>query len=160
MTKANIKPLLDLIGSLESGGNYNAVYGDAGADDDLSQYTIDQIQDKQYRHGKRKGSSAFGRYQFLRKTLRHLCDQEGIPGSARFTPEMQDLLAEVLLAGRGLHRWEAGKLTDGQFMDNLSKEWASLPYLTGKSYYDGDSIGNHALISRPELEEVLQEVKA
>jgi hypothetical protein len=42
-----------------------------------------------------------------------------------------------LLKRRGLERYQAGKLSKDQFADNLSKEWASLPYNTGQSYYAG-----------------------
>jgi hypothetical protein len=42
-----------------------------------------------------------------------------------------------LLKRRGLEKYQAGKLSKDQFADNLSKEWASLPYRTGESYYAG-----------------------
>lgn len=154
-SSAMSSPLLDLIGALESNGNYNAVYGQAGATEDLSQYTLDQIHDLQYRHGKLTGSSAFGKYQFLRKTLLGLREQLGLSGAEKFTPELQDELATALLIGRGLYRWESGVLSDSTFMDNLSKEWASLPYRNGRSYYDRDSMGNHALTSRSEVRAAL-----
>lgn len=151
----NTKTILDFIAHLESNGNYDAVYGNAASRDDLSRYTLDEIHDRQRRHAKIHGSSAFGRYQILRKTLLHLRDQLGLDGTEKFTHELQDTLGEALLAGRGLYRWEHERMSDVQFMDALSKEWASLPYHNGRSYYDGDSIGNHALASRKSFAEIL-----
>ncbi len=54
-----------------------------------------------------------------------------------FSPETQDKLAHGLLKIRGLDKFLAKKITSDQFADNLSKEWASLPFKTGASYYAG-----------------------
>ncbi len=149
------RPLLDFIGELESGGNYNAVFGNARASRELAHFSLDQIHDLQLAHGKRTGSSAFGKYQFIRKTLLGLRTRLKLTGRENFTPELQDRMARALLIARGLNRWKAGTLSDDAFMDSLSKEWASLPYRTGRSYYDGDGL-NHALASRAVLREVLR----
>lgn len=154
----NIKPLLDLIGDIEANGNYNAVFGNPNSRHDLSQYTLAEIQQRQYRHGRITGSSAHGKYQFLRKTLASLMDELGLAMTDYFTPEFQDEMAEALLVRRGLHRWYKGRMTDDAFMDSLSMEWASLPYRTGASYYDGDGM-NHALITREKFSAVLNEVR-
>jgi peptidoglycan hydrolase-like protein with peptidoglycan-binding domain len=154
----NTKPLLDLIGRIEANGNYNAKFSQTNSQDDLSQYTVSEIQRKQYQWGRNTGSSAFGKYQFLRKTLRGLLDDLDIPDDAKFTPELQDQLAEELLERRGLSRWIAGRLSDDVFLDNLSKEWASLPYRTGRSYYAGDGL-NKSLISRNDVRAALHQVR-
>lgn len=152
------QPLLDFIGQLESGGNYNAVYGNARAQRDLSVYSLDQIHALQLSHGKRTGSSAFGKYQFIRKTLLGLRTRLKLSGTDRFTPELQDRMALSLLIARGLRKWQSGAMTDESFMDSLSKEWASLPYCNGRSYYDGDGL-NHALATRTQFKAVLQAVR-
>lgn len=152
------RALLDFIGQLEAGGNYNAVFGNARASQDLSSCTLDQIQALQLAHAKRTGSSAFGKYQLLRKTLLGLRTRLNLSGDARFTPELQDRLAQSLLVARGLRKWQAGAMTDDAFMDSLAKEWASLPYRTGRSYYDGDGL-NHALATRAEFKQVLEAVR-
>jgi muramidase (phage lysozyme) len=149
-----MKPLLNLIGRIEANGNYNAVFGNANSTRDLSQFSVRDIQRMQYLHGRRTGSSAFGKYQFIRKTLRNLLDDLDIPDSAKFTPELQDELALELLERRGLSKWEAGKISTEKFLDNLSKEWASLPYHTGRSYYAGDGL-NKSLVSRAEVRKAL-----
>ena len=155
----NTKPLLDLIGKIEAHGNYNAKFSQVDATEDLSQFTVNEVLRKQYRWGRSTGSSAFGKYQFIRKTLASLLDDLDIPGDTYFTPELQDQLAEELLERRGLSKWAAGRMSDERFMDSLSKEWASLPYHTGRSYYAGDGL-NKSLTSRGQVRAVLQQVKA
>ena len=154
----NTKPLLDLIGRIEANGNYNAKFSRVDATDDLSQYTVREIQRMQYRWGRSTGSSAFGKYQFIRKTLASLLDDLDIDDNAKFTPELQDKLAEELLERRGLARWVMGRMSDDAFMNSLSKEWASLPYHTGRSYYAGDGL-NKSLISRNELRAALKAMR-
>lgn len=154
----NIKPLLDFIASLESNSNYNAVFGNANSTQELSDYTLTEVHDAQLAHGKLTGSSAFGRYQIIRKTLLGLRTRLGLLRSEKFTHELQDRLAQSLLIARGLRRWQRGEISDDAFMDALSKEWASLPYRNGRSYYDGDGL-NHALATRSEFRHVLETLR-
>lgn len=138
--------LLDCIAEHEAGGNYNAVIGDSRATDDLSRKTLDQIYVLMARLlVKRRPSTAVGRYQIIRNTLRTLQASKKLPGSTLFTPELQDGLALSLLIGRGYSKWRTGAMSDKDFAHSLSCEWASLPDPRngGKSHYDG--IGpNHA----------------
>ena len=130
----------------ESGGNYNAVIGDAGATEDLSQKTLAEIyalQDQLRAAG--RPSSAIGRYQIIKSTLSGLQDKLKLPDDTKFTPELQDRLAVELMVGRGYSSWWKGTMTDEDFAHGLSLEWASLPDPAngGKSHYDG--VGpNHA----------------
>ncbi|MFZ5963475.1 hypothetical protein ACOXXX_11025 [Thalassococcus sp. BH17M4-6] len=89
---------------------------------------------------------AIGRYQFIPATLRSLVKRTGTPLTARFTPQLQDRLSDVLLADAGLHRFRAGEITRTAFMNNLAKIWAGLPDSSGKSYYHGYA-GNRASIT-------------
>lgn len=86
---------------------------------------------------------AIGRYQFIPKTLARVARKIGAQPGHRFTPELQDQLADVLLAEAGLHKFRQGTLPRAAFMNNLAKIWAGLPTSTGKSYYDGYA-GNKA----------------
>lgn len=90
---------------------------------------------------------AIGRYQFIPATLRRLVDKLGIPSKARFSPEVQDLLADELLREAGLDDFLTGKLGAPGFQDNLAKIWAGLPARNGKSVYDGFA-GNKATMTR------------
>lgn len=89
---------------------------------------------------------AIGRYQFIPATLRRVVAKLGIAPTARFSPGVQDRLADVLLAEAGLHEFRAGRLGRVGFMNNLAKIWAGLPNSTGKSHYHGHA-GNRASIS-------------
>ena len=89
---------------------------------------------------------AIGRYQFIPATLRRVVAKTGISPDARFTPQVQDRLADVLLAEAGLHRFREGQLGRVAFMNNLAKIWAGLPNSSGKSHYDGYA-GNKASIT-------------
>lgn len=167
-TKA-IKNLLDAIGKVEAGrAGYNALYLPAAkklGPQKLTTMTIDQVQKLQDRMVS-SGSTACGRYQFLRKTLAALVKKMRIPLDARFDAALQDRLAMRLLENRGLSRFRAGRLSREGFANNLAKEWASLPVVTaingkkiGQSYYAGDGL-NHALMTPAALLKLVDAIKA
>ncbi len=89
---------------------------------------------------------AIGRYQFIPSTLRRVARIEGLGPATRFTPEVQDRLAGVLLRDAGLQAFEAGEMPRRTFMRNLARIWAGLPLPDGRSYYDGYA-GNKATMS-------------
>jgi muramidase (phage lysozyme) len=141
--------LLDLIGKGESGGNYNAVYGNQGNTRDLSQYSLDDIlsQQQQARNGG-IDSTAIGKYGFLYKTLRGLKAEMGLSGNEKFTPQLQDQMGRALLNRRGLQAYKAGRISKATFALSLSQEFASLPNPnTGRSFYSGDGL-NAARVPR------------
>lgn len=89
---------------------------------------------------------AIGRYQFIPKTLRGLVKKLGLPGKTKFSPAVQDRLANVLLEEAGYSQFRAGGLPRKAFMNNLARIWAGLPNSTGKSHYAGIA-GNKAGMS-------------
>lgn len=89
---------------------------------------------------------AIGRYQFIPPTLRRLVRQAGIDPKTRFTPQVQDRLADILLADAGLAPFLSGEMPRQAFMNNLAKIWAGLPNDTGKSHYHGYA-GNKATMT-------------
>ncbi|WP_299726623.1 hypothetical protein [uncultured Tateyamaria sp.] len=89
---------------------------------------------------------AIGRYQFIPPTLRRLVKRLGISPEARFSPRVQDQLADLLLKEAGLHRFLSGEMERQAFMNNLAKIWAGLPNDTGKSHYHGYA-GNKATMT-------------
>lgn len=146
-----VAPLLNLIGKTEGtdrGRGYNETLGYGAYTDGpvnlikMTLYTVDQLQTKMLAHPKNKlNSSAVGRYQFIRTTLRALKKKWGINNAKLFDPRMQDDLTYITLVGRGLVRWRKGELSLNGFIDNLSAEWASLPNSKGKGTYKGQHIG-------------------
>lgn len=89
---------------------------------------------------------AIGRYQFIPATLKDLVRRTGISKNTRFSPDLQDRLANVLLMDAGLLEFQLGQIERKKFMNNLARIWAGLPTSTGKSAYDGYA-GNRATIS-------------
>lgn len=86
---------------------------------------------------------AIGRYQFIPPTLKSLARRLGLTPDVRFTPDVQDKLADVLLVEAGLIEVSKGQMKRHTFMNNLAKIWAGLPNSSGKSHYHGYA-GNKA----------------
>lgn len=93
-----------------------------------------------------KQPHAIGRYQFIPKTLKRLVKQLHLPPNTRFTPQIQDRLADILLIEAGLNQLQAGRISRKAFMKNLAKIWAGFPLPNGRSYYHGYA-GNKASMS-------------
>ena len=101
---------------------------------------------------------AIGKYQFIPKTLASVVKRSGIPRSARFSPAVQDALADVLLADAGFARFQNGTLSRKAFMNNLAKIWAGLPNSSGRSHYHGYA-GNKAVISWSQFEAAMAQIR-
>lgn len=159
------RPLLDLIGKSEGtdkgrGYNETLAYGAyTGGDVELVAMTLDEIdalQTKMLAHPKNKwNSSALGRYQIVRTTLRRIKTALELTGKERFDARMQDRMACFLLGSRGIDRWLAGKMSEDALINALAKEWASLPTTSGKGYYSGQ----RASVTVAEVREALAEVR-
>lgn len=89
---------------------------------------------------------AIGRYQFIPATLKRLVRELGLNTQETFSPNVQDRLAQVLLAEAGFHDVSRGKMGRRTFMNNLAKIWAGLPNSSGKSHYHGYA-GNRATMT-------------
>jgi murein DD-endopeptidase MepM/ murein hydrolase activator NlpD len=113
---------LDFIGQAEGtdrGRGYNETLGYGkftGGPVDLVNMTLDEVdalQTKMLAHPENNfNSSAAGRYQIVRRTLRSLRQQLGLKGDEKFDGPMQDKLATHLARGRGanaaglMNEWE------------------------------------------------------
>jgi muramidase (phage lysozyme) len=82
-------------------------------------------------------SSAVGKYQMLIGTLEDMQKSLGIPDTQTFDEGTQDTIAKALLKRRGYDDWRSGKITDQEFVNNIAKEWASLPKWDGNGNYPG-----------------------
>lgn len=139
--------LLDFISTAESNGNYNAYYGNSGNTAiKFTDMTLAQVmQWQRTENAKGNNYTAVGKYQFIPKTLRGAIEALGLnPETTKFTPEIQDRLAEHLLKVRGIDDFISGKISKEQFANNLALEWAGLPAVSGdnagKSAYHKDGI--------------------
>lgn len=159
------RPLLDLIGHAEGtdrkrGYNETLAYGAfTGGDVDLVTMTlqeIDALQTRMLKHPKNHfNSSALGRYQIVRTTLRAIRKTLKLSPSALFDAEIQDRCACYLLGLRGIDKYLAGRLSEDTLINNLAHEWASLPTTAGKGAY----AGQNAAVTPNRLRQVLAEVK-
>ena len=138
VTQGKIGEVLDLIAGPESGGRYDAVYPGKRRPEILNM-TLDELVADQRERGRFSGSSASGRYQYIRKTLSSVVKQMGLDTSKeKFTPKLQDEIAIFhLRANHGLDRWLSGSMSNEQFLNRLAGTWAGIPNTTGKSTYAG-----------------------
>jgi murein DD-endopeptidase MepM/ murein hydrolase activator NlpD len=124
-------PLLELIASKESGGNYEAMYPSTtlpGA----TKMTIAEVA--------RRATGAVGKYQQLPRYLISRAKAAGLnPDKDLYSPENQDLIVTKVNIGmnRGGNAWLQGKISDEVFMQRLSMEFAALPNSRGQFYYNG-----------------------
>lgn len=160
---SKIEPLLTLIGTYESQGNYNAYYGDQDnlSDPEFTTMTLTEVLDWQRGYINRGSvSSAVGKYQIIDKTITKLAPQIPLGMDAVFDRQTQDLFAAKILQANGLDDFLAGHLSAETFGTNLAREWSSLPVLTrvgrihaGEGYY-----GGHMRLHVREFEDVLARI--
>lgn len=119
--------ILDLIASVESGGDYNSTLDNGrwtGGAQNLTDMTLNQVRALQKQmladpanralYGDGQGSSALGRYMITGRTLDGLIKELGLSGDRLFDEKTQDELARALLRRRGNDPAE------------LRKEWTGL----------------------------------
>lgn len=165
------KPILDLIAYAEGtskkrtpkaeGYNTTLSYGAyTGGSVNLTAMTlaeVDDLQTRMLRHPRNKwNSSAVGRYQIVRTTLRRIKKALGLSDKTYYDEETQDKMAVYLLRYRGLDKYLAGKLQEDQLILNLSKEWASFPQPNGRGYYSNQ---RNTPISVTDVRQVLRQIK-
>ncbi|MEJ1935205.1 hypothetical protein WDZ92_33840, partial [Nostoc sp. NIES-2111] len=162
--------LLDFIASFEAPQGYDVIYGNnqRRLPRPLTSMTLGEVIAAQATWTKLFGSSAAGRYQFMRATLVGLKKELGLSDGLVFGPDLQDQLGFRLLQRRGFDAFMARRLSMQGFGLALAQEWASLPVLAGtrgqhrpvsrgQSYYAGDGL-NKALVSPERVEAALTEV--
>lgn len=153
--------VLDLVAGPESGGHYDALYRDARQREvALATLTLREVRALQERRRRTHGGSAIGRYQFLAATLEALIDRLGLTGEERFTPALQDRLAQALLTDAGVEDWLAGTLPERAFAARLARVWAGLPRdASGLSHYAG--VGdNRATLAWPGVVAALRAIRS
>ncbi|MBT0958759.1 hypothetical protein IV417_15320 [Alphaproteobacteria bacterium KMM 3653] len=145
--KTPVAKLKSLIALAEAGPRgYNAYHMGAGTPPPgkVSSLTLGQIE--AWTRATPGQPHAIGRYQFIPATLRSLTKRAGYGPQTRFTPQVQDRLADLLLRDAKIDKFLDGRLSRKAFMNNLARIWAGLPNSSGRSHYDGYA-GNRATIS-------------
>jgi len=151
-TSGKIGDLLDMISKPESGGRYDMVYPGRRRPQILDMTIAELIVDMKARA--KSGSSASGRYQYIRKTLQGVTRSMGMDiNTTKFDPKTQDeIVIYHLRKDHGLDSWLSGKTSDENFLRRLSKTWAGLPDpKTGKSYYAGDGMNKSGVGAQASL---------
>lgn len=169
---APARRILDFIGSKEAPRGYDTVFGNRmdRMPKPLTTMTVDEVIAQGKWRTDTFGSSAAGRYQFMRATLASLKQTERLTGREVMTAAMQDRLGYALLLRRGYAKFMAGQLSVVGFGLALAQEWASFPVLAttkgahrqvkrGQTYYLGDGL-NKVLATAGEVEAVLNQVRA
>ena len=156
--RGSTQSLLNLIGQVESRGNYTVLVG-GRSEPNLTSMTVAQV--LEYQKGmiaRGHESTAVGKYQIIRGTLQSLVDQGAVSLNDTFSSSTQDRLAIALLNRRGYQRYLQGSLSVHEFADQVAMEWASFPMPDGRSYYAGVG-SNKALIDRNTVVSTLQGYK-
>lgn len=100
---------------------------------------------------------AIGRYQFIPDTLRYVVRASGMDLQTRFSPQVQDVLADILLEDAGIVDFTQGRISRHRFMENLARIWAAFPTASGRSHYHGIA-GNRAVISWAEFDTHMRQI--
>jgi muramidase (phage lysozyme) len=124
------KYLLDQIATGESAGDpsgrsgYDVIYGFGQTSKPLSRMTLDEVRQQQAQMGK---NTPVGQYQITKDTIDHMQNELGLDDDTVFSPDVQDQMAQQLMADRG--HWNDfinGKISTAQFGQNLTPTWSSL----------------------------------
>lgn len=119
-----------LIRKGENASKYDGMFGDKSFK--ATEMTVGEVLDEQKKRiaGGAK-STAVGGYQFVNETLERTVKKSGIDRNTKFTPDVQDRLADTLLSEAGYDDYKSGKITKSKMIDNLSKVWAAFPNSKG-----------------------------
>lgn len=162
-----LEPISSLVAHAESStvGDYNAANAgspmDLGKDGlinlfgrDASQITIGEIMDAQAA-GR---LHAAGRYQIIGKTMPTTVSQAGLDRADYFNANNQDLLFIALIKHKRPRIWSFlnGTGSVQKAADDMAKEWASMPWTNGRSYYGGQ---DRAHASRAQVLSALQQAR-
>ncbi len=154
----NETTMLDFIGSLEAPGGFDTVYYGAriAPPRPITTMSVGEVLDWQ-RRTVRGGSvsSAAGRYQIVRPTLKRMVDTGVVSRGETFDAATQQRLGLHLLRETG---YRAGD-TSAATANRIAGVWAALPRIggpgAGRSVYEGIA-GNHALVKAGTYRGVLE----
>ena len=154
----NETTMLDFIGSLEAPGGFDTVYYGAriAPPRPITTMSVGEVLDWQ-RRTVRGGSvsSAAGRYQIVRPTLKRLIDTGVVSRGETFDAATQQRLGLHLLRETGYRAGDSSAAT----ANRIAGVWAALPRIggagAGRSVYEGIA-GNHALVKAATYRGVLE----
>lgn len=138
VTTGKVGKVLDFIAKPESGGAYDVMMGGKRVPQILDM-TLAELYTYQKRGGTGGETAAAGRYQYMPATLLDYAKRMGVDlNKQKFDPKFQDQLAIYTMRFQcKLDAWLDNKISDGDFLNLLSKVWAGLPNTSGLSTYHG-----------------------
>ena len=146
---ASAQKILDFVAKFESGGDYTKMYG-GKSNPELTKMSIAEVMEYQKSTGAERGSSAIGKYQFMRATIQDLIKRGVISPDDKFDAATQEKMAMALLEQSGYSKYKSGQLSANAFADKIAGVWAAMPTESGQSMYAGDG-KNKSLVSRQEF---------
>mgnify|MGYP001627529375 CR=1 FL=1 len=78
-------------------------------------------------------SSAAGKYQINRETMRWLRETMGLTGAELYTPELQERMGRERMRLAGYDEFLQGKITAEQFQERMSGVWTSIAKPDGRA---------------------------
>lgn len=131
-----LRTLQARIDQVEGQGDYNKLWNNAEVDPEsvmagviVSEMTLAELDQLEEAYGAEvqetnEGvfSTPMGRYQIIGTTRRDLAQQMGLPPTTKFTPQIQDLMFEILVE----RRRQQAMNSDLTFEQALQLEWAGL----------------------------------
>lgn len=124
---AQLRSIRDLIGRVESSGNYNVFAG--GDTADLENMTVAQVLELQKKRIADKRPQAAGKYQFMYNTLSGLIGKSGVGLDDKFNSATQDRLADTLIRQLGYEQYASNPTPESKarFLQALARTWRGLP---------------------------------
>jgi muramidase (phage lysozyme) len=113
----------------ESGDNYNRLVHGSGTPKEapLTDMPIrDVLAYQSHMIANGHASTAAGKYQILKKTLRSLVNEGVVSLDDKFSPDTQEKLADALMERRGMNDFLEGKISHSAFLRNLGDEWEAI----------------------------------
>ena len=159
-----ILPLAELIGSGEGGWdsvNRGRAGDTPGGIRTITGRSFEQMTVGEVIQLQKKKIFAIGRYQMIPGTFRTAVLKSKTPHTALLTKELQTKLFATLLEYKRprIASYLKGKSTNLEAaLDDLAREWASVAWRDGYSYYHGLA-GNRASVSRHKAGEVMKAVR-
>ena len=148
-SKVGARKILDYVAKFESGGDYNKMYG-GKSNPELANMTIAEVLELQKKNVSALGSSAIGKYQFMKKTIEGFISEGVISPTDKFDAATQEKMGMALLERRGYSKYKTGKMSAEEFANNVAAEWAGMPMANNKSKYAGDG-KNKSLVDRQDF---------
>lgn len=142
---AQLRSIRDLIGRVESSGNYNVFAG--GDTADLENMTVAQVLELQKKRIADKRPQAAGKYQFMYNTLSGLIGKSGVGLDDKFNSATQDRLADTLIRQLGYEQYASNPTPESKarFLQALARTWRGLPNSPGMQAGQAtDEYGNKA----------------